>query len=184
MHITGKWKTRAAVDVAAALAGLRQRLCIKKDKGIGRRQFIAVGASFAASTILAVPRLVSAQQAKLRRVAIISPAVPLADMTESGDPAIAAFLLELRRLGLVHGQTITLGVYSAAGQTERGPELGRTVVASKPDVIVVAGSSDISRAIAAVNKNIPSLFAVGDALASGLVTNLARPGGNTTGVTV
>ena len=116
---------------------------MKKDRGIGRRQFIAVGASLAASTILTVPRIVSAQQAKLRRVAIISPAVPLADMTESGDPAIAAFLLELHQLGLVNGQNITLEVYSAAGQTERGPELGRTVVASKPDVVVVTGSSDI-----------------------------------------
>lgn len=148
---------------------------MKKDRGIRRRQFIAVGARLAASTILAVPCIMSAQQAKRRRVAIISPAVPLADMTESGDPAIAAFLRELHRLGLVNGQNIALEVYSAAGQTERGPELGHTVVASKPDVIVVAGSSDISRAIAAVNKHIPSLFVVGDALASGLVTNLARP---------
>jgi putative ABC transport system substrate-binding protein len=103
-------------------------------------------------------------------------------MTESGDPSIAAFLPELRRLGLVNGQNTTLEFYSAAGQTERGPELGRTIVASKPDVIFVAASSDITRAIAAVNKEIPTLFLVSDALASGLVTNMARPGGNVTGV--
>src|SRR5215475_7742074 len=140
-------------SVAAALAGPSQRFFMKKDRGIRRRQFIAVGAGLAASTILAVPCIMSAQQAKLRRVAIISLAVPLADMTESGDPAIAAFLRELHRPGFVNGQNIALEVYSAAGRTERGPELGHNVVASKPDVIVVAGSSDISRAIAAVNKH-------------------------------
>jgi putative ABC transport system substrate-binding protein len=152
---------------------------MKQDGGIGRRQFLA---NLAATAILATPRRALAQQAKLRRVALISPRIPVADMTESGEPGIAAFLLELRRLGLVHGQQVAVEVYSAEGQTERGPALGRTVVASKPDVIVVVGSSDISRAIAAVNTDIPNLFMVFDALASGLVTTLAHPGGNTTGM--
>jgi putative tryptophan/tyrosine transport system substrate-binding protein len=152
---------------------------MRTARGIRRRQFLA---GLAASPILAAPCLAWAQQATRRRVAIISPRIPVADMTESGELGIAAFLLELRRLGLGHGQQVAVEVYSAEGQTERGPDLGRTVVASKPDVIVVAGSSDITRAIAAVNTQIPTLFVVSDALASGLVTNLARPGGTMTGM--
>jgi putative tryptophan/tyrosine transport system substrate-binding protein len=90
----------------------------------------------------------------------------------------------LRELGYVEGQNITLEVRWAEGRTDRLPELVAELVRSKVDVLVVATTP---AALAAKNatRTIPVVFvAVGEAVESGLVANLARPGGNLTGLTL
>jgi putative ABC transport system substrate-binding protein len=105
-------------------------------------------------------------------------------MTETGNLAWRIVMLELRRLGLVEGQNIAFERYSGMGQQSRYEHLGVTVAATKPDVMFVGGDTIIARAAAAASPAVPVVFLVTDALASGLVSNLARPGGNLTGVNV
>jgi putative tryptophan/tyrosine transport system substrate-binding protein len=88
----------------------------------------------------------------------------------------------LRELGYVESQNITLQVRWAEGQSERLPELVAELVRLKVDVLVVATTPG---ALAAKNatRAIPIVFvAVANPVGSGLVTSLARPGDNLTGL--
>jgi ABC-type uncharacterized transport system substrate-binding protein len=145
---------------------------------IGRRAFLS--RSLAAAAVLAAPSAGFAQQ-RLRRVALVSPTVPVEEITEAG-LRWRFMMSELRRVGLVEGQNILFERHSAMGQEARYEQLGAAVAATKPDVIFVDGDTQIARAAATADPAVPVVFVVTDALASGLVRNLARPGGNLTGV--
>jgi len=94
-----------------------------------------------------------------------------------------AFRQGLRELGYVEGQNITVEYRFASGQIERLPELAAELVRLKPDVIVTPGTP-ASLAAKQATRTIPIVFAgVADAVGAGLVTNLARPSGNITGLT-
>ncbi len=133
---------------------------------------------------LTAPRLGFAQQrAGLPRVALASPTVPRELMAEgSSDRRWSSFLVELRRLGFVEGQNVILERYSTLGVADP-EELGRAIARSRPSVIFVGGHTAMARAAAITAPDIPVVFQVADALASGLVSSLAHPGGNLTGVT-
>jgi len=93
-----------------------------------------------------------------------------------------AFLLGLRDLGYVQGRNLVIEYRSAEGKLERFPALAAELVALKVDVIVAA-STPPALAAKHATRTIPVVFAAAaDAVASGLVTNLARPGGNVTGL--
>jgi putative tryptophan/tyrosine transport system substrate-binding protein len=143
-----------------------------------RREFIA-GLLVAAS----MPHAQAQQPTKVYRIAVVSPAMPVALMTEAANPVTRAFLGELRRLGYVEGKNLIVERYSAEGHTERYPELARDVVRTKPDVIVPA-TNGLARAFGQVTSTIPIVASLGDPLADGLVASLARPGGNITGLTI
>jgi len=101
------------------------------------------------------------------------------------DPPTAerqAFLRGLHELGYVVGRTIIVEYRSAAWNRELLPDLAAELVDGKVDVIVaVPGTIDAARK---ATKTIPIVFPGGsDPVASGLVTSLARPGGNITGTT-
>jgi putative ABC transport system substrate-binding protein len=68
----------------------------------------------------------------------------------------------------------------AEGKLERLPALAAELAALKVDVIV-AGATVQALAAQQATKTIPIVFLASDPVASGLVTNLARPGGNLTG---
>jgi len=144
-----------------------------------RRDFITaiVGSS------VAWPLTARAQQtAKTHRVALVHPSASIADMTESGgNPNYAALFKELRRLGYIEGVNLVVARYSGNGQEERYPDLCREVVRTKPDVIVTA-SSRLVLAFKAATDTVPVVGAMGDPVPSGIVANIARPGGNITGV--
>jgi putative tryptophan/tyrosine transport system substrate-binding protein len=93
---------------------------------------------------------------------------------------IEALRQGLREQGYVEGQNITLVVRSADGVMERLPALAEELVRHPVDVILAPGATAI--AAKQVTSTTPVVIAVGDALAMGLVTNLARPGGNITGI--
>jgi putative ABC transport system substrate-binding protein len=140
-----------------------------------RREFIAGLGSAAAWPLTA-----RAQQAGVRRVGVLMNAVKddtggLADM--------AAFRQGLAELGWVEGQTIQIQSRWPGSDIERVGALAKELVGLKPDVLL-ARSTPITAALKGETTSIPIVFvAVAEPSESGLVQNLARPGGNITGFT-
>jgi putative tryptophan/tyrosine transport system substrate-binding protein len=98
-------------------------------------------------------------------------------------PRVEAFRQRLRERGYVEGKNIVIEYRNAEGKLDRLPDLAGELVRLKVDVIVVT-----ARAISAAKKasaTIPIVF-VGatDPVGSGVVSSLARPGGNITGLSV
>jgi len=90
----------------------------------------------------------------------------------------------LRDLGYVEGGTIVIEYRGAEGKPERLPALTAELVALKVDVIVASGTPQ-ALAVKEVTRTLPIVFAaVADPIASGVVTSLARPGGNITGTSL
>ena len=91
----------------------------------------------------------------------------------------------LDQLGYVEGTNLTFEWRSAEGEPERLPALAAGLVARKVDVIYVPGGTPAVRAARAATSTIPIVFgAVADPVQSGLVSSLARPGGNLTGLSL
>jgi putative ABC transport system substrate-binding protein len=86
-------------------------------------------------------------------------------------------------LGYVEGKNIAIEYRYTEGELDRLPDLAAELVRLNVDVIVTAAISSV-RAAKKATATIPIVFAsVGDAVDSGLVSSLARPGGNATGLT-
>ena len=98
-------------------------------------------------------------------------------------PWTAAFVERLRELGWIEGRTIAIEYRWMQGRSERVAEIAAELVRLKVDVIVTNGISvpTLKQATAVT----PIVFALAnDPLGGGLVANLARPGGNVTGLSV
>src|SRR5262245_45141271 len=119
-----------------------------------------------------------------RRIAVFHPAIPTTLLTETGGgSAWPVFFGELRRLGYVEGENLIIERYSAEGHHERYADLAREIVTRNPDVIVT-GTNPVVIAFNAATSKIPLVAFMLDPLKAGLVTSLARPGGNLTGITL
>jgi putative ABC transport system substrate-binding protein len=95
-----------------------------------------------------------------------------------------AFLQGLRDLGYVEGRNVAIEYREAEGKYERFPVLAGDLVAPKVDVIVVT-NTPAALAAKQANRTIPIVLAwAADPVGSGLVTSLARPGGNVTGLSI
>ena len=95
---------------------------------------------------------------------------------------LAAFLQRSRELGWIEGRTIAIEYAWGQGSSERFAEIAADFVRLKVDVIVTSGTANVIAAKRATSV-IPIVFAVaGDPIANNLVTSLARPGGNVTGL--
>jgi putative ABC transport system substrate-binding protein len=103
----------------------------------------------------------------------------------SAAPSIdPAFFEGLRDLGYVDGKNIVIELRSAQGKLDRLPELAAELVSLKMDIIVTQGTPSAQAAKKATN-TIPIVMATsGDAVGTGLVASLARPGGNVTGLSI
>ncbi len=96
-----------------------------------------------------------------------------------------AFHQGLRDLGYVEGRNLVIEYRDAEGKLERLPALAAELVALKVDVIFAEGGTRSALAAKHATRTLPIVFAaVGDPVASGVVTSLARPGGNVTGTSV
>jgi putative tryptophan/tyrosine transport system substrate-binding protein len=122
------------------------------------------------------------EQAKQRRIAFVA-LDPVARIDDPGNPLFGAFFDELRQLGDVKGQSLTVDRYSGEERSKGFADLAREVVDSNPDVIVALGNA-IPLAARAANGTIPIVWIGADPIEAGLGASLARPGGNITGVTV
>jgi putative ABC transport system substrate-binding protein len=97
-------------------------------------------------------------------------------------PFVTAFLQRLRELGWVDGRNLTIEYRWAEGREDRYAQFAADLVRRKVDVIVTAGTAGVIAAKKATS-TIPIVFAAaGDPVQTGLVTSLARPGGNVTGL--
>jgi putative ABC transport system substrate-binding protein len=99
-----------------------------------------------------------------------------------GNPQfLEAFRQRLQGLGYTEGRNLVIEYRDAQGKEERLPGLAAELVARDVDVLV-AGSTLPALAAQNATKIIPIVFLASDPVASGLVTNLARPDGNLTGL--
>jgi len=139
---------------------------------IGLAVILAVGLTLA-------PSAVQAQQAKTQRIGYLSPLTAAADRIRS-----EAFRQGLRELGYVEGRTIVIESRFAEGKLDLLPSLSAELVRLNVDVIIAAGGGFIGKAAKGATGTIPIVMTnVEDPVAFGLVTSLARPGGNVTGLT-
>jgi putative ABC transport system substrate-binding protein len=94
---------------------------------------------------------------------------------------IGAFLKTMAKLGWVDGRNIRIDIRWAANDDERYRRYSLELVALAPEVIVASASPSVA-ALQRATRSIPIVFAnVIDPVGAGFVSNLARPGGNTTG---
>jgi putative ABC transport system substrate-binding protein len=140
-----------------------------------RRDFITVLVGAAA-----YPRLAGAQQK----------AMPVIGFLHSGSAelaalAVAAFRQGLSETGYVEGQNVAIEYRWAEGRYDRLPAMAADFVDRKVDLIVAGGGLPSALAAENATSTIPIVFtSVGNPVGSGLVTGLARPGGNLTGFSV
>jgi len=140
-----------------------------------RREFITLLGGAAAAWPLAA----RAQQMKLPTIGLLGGATPSAQAQWT-----AAFVQRLRELGWVEGQTVTIEYRWVEGRFERSPAIIAEFVRLKVDVIVTHATPNILAA-KQVTSVVPIVFpSAGDPVGNKLVTSLARPGGNVTGLSV
>ena len=130
-----------------------------------------------AMVICTAPFTVAAQQAgRIYRIGLLVP-VPAAAATHNID----ALREELRKLGWLEGQNLVIETRSAEGHYDRFPRLASELLNLNIDVFVTWGTP-AARAARHATTSIPIVMAATGDL-TGLVTNLARPEGNVTGLT-
>ena len=141
---------------------------------IGRRHFIAAFGGAA----LTRPLAARSQQ----------PAMPVIGFLNAGSPAAfselaAAFHRGLDEAGYVEGQNLGIEYRWAEGRFDRLPALAADLVNHRVAVIASTGGNQVTEAAAAATSAIPIVFLGSDAaLRTGMITSLARPSGNVTGV--
>jgi putative ABC transport system substrate-binding protein len=141
---------------------------------IGRRELLAALGGAAATWPLAAR---AQQAARVPTIGLLGGSTPSA-MSQW----VAAFIQRLRDLGWIEGHNMKVEYRWAEGRSERFTEIAAEFVQLKVDVIVTTATAAALAAKQATSI-IPIVFTtLADPVGNGLVTSLARPGGNVTGV--
>ena len=139
-----------------------------------RRELIAL----LSGTAIAWPLAARAQQKTMPVIGFLSGTSPA-----PYEAYVAAFREGLSEADYVDGQTVTIEYRWAEGLFDRLPALAADLVNRKVDVIAASGGPLSALAAKNSTSTIPIVFITGgDPIGQGLVTNLARPSGNLTGV--
>ena len=137
-----------------------------------RRQFLGV----LGGALTAWPLATRAQEAgRIYRLGFMIP-------TGREFPAVVAMFDELRLNGFIEGRNLTVTAGSFDGRTDQLAEQAAAMVKDAPDAIV--GGPMQLRALQAATRTVPLIGMTEDMVAEGLVASLARPGGNTTGISL
>ena len=132
--------------------------------------------SIAAAGFMALAPLALAQEAKPARIGFLS--VRSADLEKSN---FSAFRHGLRQLGYVEGKNIVIEARYVNRNHDRLPALAAELLRRKVEIVMIR-SGVAARAVQRLSKTIPIVMVAGAPVAEGVVTNIARPGGNTTGL--
>ena len=137
-----------------------------------RREFITL-----LGGVTAWPLAAQAQQpSRVPRIGYLDP-------ISRSNPWVEAFRSGLHDLGYVEGRNINIEYRSAEGKYDRLPSLATELVYLGIDILVTYGTPG-TRAAKQATTTIPIVMAIsGDAIATGLIVSLNRPGGNITGST-
>lgn len=136
-------------------------------------------ALFAAFYLSLSPIASVAQSARVSRIGFLSPA-----SSSSMASRIAAFSEGLRDLGYVEGRNIATEYRWGDGNDANLTRFAAELIGLKLDVILVHGVA-AARAVQRAGSGVPIVcYACGDVLSTGLVSNLGRPDGNVTGITI
>jgi putative tryptophan/tyrosine transport system substrate-binding protein len=136
-----------------------------------RRDFITLVGGVAAAWPLAAR---AQQPERMRRIGILS--------GFAEDPLVESELLRpLSRLNRDNGRNIQIDLRWGAGNIDRIRIMAKELVASQPEIMITVGTP-ATLAVQRETRTIPIVFLiVADPVGAGIVDNLARPGGNTTG---
>jgi len=144
---------------------------------VNRRELITLLGGAAASYVSWPVAALAQQVAKLPTIGFLG-----ADAS-AFSPWTAAFVAHLRELGWIENRNVAIEYRWSEGRTERYAEIAAEFVRLKVDVIVTVGSAVPT--VMQVTSVIPIVFGVAiDPVGSGLVTSLAKPGGNVTGLSL
>src|SRR4051794_29584412 len=113
-----------------------------------------------------------------KRVAFV---VSTGPVNEREHEFFRAFVDELRALGYVEGPHLALERYSGEGRFDHLAELARSIVDTRPDVIV-AITDTVARAFNQSTLTIPLVVVCSDPIAFGFAQRMGRAGGNITGI--
>ena len=142
---------------------------------MNRRQFLC-GLTLG---LLGVSLAAEAQETgKVYRIGAIAPGRP----DPGGETIFRAFRERLQELGYSDGRNLILERRFAEGRLERLQQLAQDLAAINVDVIVAWGTPTVAAAKRVTTKTPIVMASSGDAVATGLVQSLSRPGGNVTGV--
>jgi putative ABC transport system substrate-binding protein len=124
--------------------------------------------------------VVHAQQpARIPRIGIL-----ISPSASAYSARVEAFRQRLRELGYVEGKNLVIEYRYADGKLDRLPDLAAELVGLKVDIIVTIGPGPTLAAKKA-SGTIPIVFAgASDPVGTGIVSSLARPGGNITGLSL
>jgi putative ABC transport system substrate-binding protein len=145
-----------------------------RTKFMRRRELI----TFFGGAAVAWPLAARAQQSTMFAIGVLWPGP-----TPPEPPRMESFRQALRQLGFIEGQNIAIELRYARGGLQQLSELAAELVGMKVNVLTTFG--DLTPRIAQQATNtIPIVAISDDIIGAGIVASLARPGGNTTGLTI
>ena len=140
---------------------------------ISRRQFVSILSAGALTARLKA----YAQPVKVPRIGFLEPGAQDSGLT-------SAFIGGMQDLGYIDGKTMIIDARFANGEIDRLGTLAAELAALKPDIMVAQSTPGVRAVLQAKSTAPLVMVAVGDPLGSGFVTNLGRPGGNVTGISI
>jgi len=156
----------------------KSKTCAERGRSIQNRKWVGLFAVVVA-LMMCGARAAAQQPVRIHRIGILS--------TVSGSvfsARVEAFRQRLRELGYVEGKNVFIEYRYADGKPERLPDLAAELVGLKVDVIVTIGPV-ATLAAKKASGTIPIVFAgASDPVGTGLVSSLAQPGGNITGLSL